>query len=60
LQKSYAPLKGNIRARKWEWEGWGAGWGAGIGGFGDSIRNEDEEKSNKNDFKMSNSQIHLE
>jgi hypothetical protein len=37
LQRSYAPVQGNARARKWEWVGWGAGQGEGIGGFGDSI-----------------------
>ena len=37
LQRSYAPVQGNARARKWEWVGWGAGWGEGIGGFVDSI-----------------------
>jgi hypothetical protein len=37
LQRSYAPVQGNARARKWEWVGWGAGQGEGIGDFGDSI-----------------------
>jgi hypothetical protein len=37
LQRSYAPVQGNARARKREWVGWGAGQGEGIGGFGDSI-----------------------
>jgi hypothetical protein len=37
LAKSYAPVQGNARARKWEWVGWGAGQGEGIGDFGDSI-----------------------
>jgi hypothetical protein len=35
LQRSYAPVQGNARARKWM--GWGAGQGEGIKGFGDSI-----------------------
>ena len=26
LRRSYAPVQGNARARKWEWVGWGAGW----------------------------------
>jgi hypothetical protein len=29
LQKSYAPVQGNARARKREWVGWGAGQGEG-------------------------------
>jgi hypothetical protein len=37
LRRSYAPVQGNARARKWEWVGWGAGQEEGIGGFGDSI-----------------------
>jgi hypothetical protein len=37
LQRSYAPVQGNARARKWEWVGRGAELGEGIGGFGDSI-----------------------
>ena len=37
LQRLYAPVQGNARARKREWVGWGAGQGEGIGGFGDSI-----------------------
>ena len=37
LQRSYAPVQGNARARKWEWVGWGAGLGDVVGGFGDSI-----------------------
>ena len=37
LQKSYALVQGNARARKQEWVGWGAGQGEGIGGFGDTI-----------------------
>jgi hypothetical protein len=27
LRRSYAPVQGNARARKWEWVGWGAGLG---------------------------------
>ena len=27
LQRLYAPVQGNARARKWEWVGWGAGGG---------------------------------
>jgi hypothetical protein len=37
LQRSYAPVQGNARAKKWEWVGRGAGQGEGIGGSGDSI-----------------------
>ena len=37
LQRSYAPVQGNARARKWEWVGWEEEWGEGIGGFGNSI-----------------------
>jgi hypothetical protein len=29
LQRLYAPVQGNARARKWEWVGWGAGRGWG-------------------------------
>jgi hypothetical protein len=25
LRRSYTPVQGNARARKWEWVGWGAG-----------------------------------
>ena len=35
LQRSYAPVQGNVRARKREWVGWGAVQGEGyreIGG----------------------------
>jgi hypothetical protein len=31
LRRSYAPVQGNARARKWELVGWGAGWGGGLG-----------------------------
>jgi hypothetical protein len=27
LQRLYAPVQGNARARKQDWVGWGAGWG---------------------------------
>jgi hypothetical protein len=27
LQRLYAPVQGNARARKQEWVDWGAGWG---------------------------------
>jgi hypothetical protein len=37
LQRSYAPVQGNARARKWEWVGWGAGREEGIGDVGDHI-----------------------
>jgi hypothetical protein len=37
LRRSYAPVQGNARARKWEWVGWGAGQGEGIEGIGDNI-----------------------
>jgi hypothetical protein len=37
LQRSYAPVQRNARARKLWWVGWGAGRGKDIGGFGDSI-----------------------
>ena len=37
LRRSYAPVQGNARARKWEWVDWGAGLGEGIGDFEDSI-----------------------
>ena len=37
LQRLYAPVQGNARARKWKWVGWGAEQEEGIGGFGDSI-----------------------
>jgi hypothetical protein len=33
LQRCYAPAKGNARARKQEWVGWGAGGGEGDSGF---------------------------
>jgi hypothetical protein len=45
LLRLYA--KGNARARKQEWVGWGAGQGEGIGGFGDSIWNVNEKIPNK-------------
>jgi hypothetical protein len=37
LQTLYAPVQGNTRAMKQEWEGWGAGQGEGIGNFRNSI-----------------------
>jgi hypothetical protein len=37
LQRLYALVQGNARARKGEWVGWGVGWGEGTGGFGDRI-----------------------
>jgi hypothetical protein len=37
LQRFYAPVQGNARARKQEWVGWGAGQEEDIGEFGDSI-----------------------
>jgi hypothetical protein len=37
LQRSYIPVQGNARAKKWEWVGWGAGQRDGIGDFQDSI-----------------------
>jgi hypothetical protein len=37
LQRSYAPVQGNARARKQERVGWQAGLGEGIGDFRDSI-----------------------
>ena len=43
LQRLYALVQGNARARKQKWVGWGAGQGEGIGDFwrgtrkGDSI-----------------------
>jgi hypothetical protein len=37
LQRLYAPVQGEARARRWEWVGRGAGWGEGMGDFQDSI-----------------------
>jgi hypothetical protein len=37
LQRLYAPVQGNFRARKLEWVGRGAGWGECIGDFQDSL-----------------------
>ena len=37
LQRLYAPIQGNARARKREWVGWEAGQGEGIENFWDSI-----------------------
>jgi hypothetical protein len=34
LRRSYAPVQGNARARKWEWVGRGAGQGEGMGALG--------------------------
>ena len=39
LRRSYAPVQGNARARKWEWVDRGAGWREGIGNFWDNILN---------------------
>jgi hypothetical protein len=33
LQRLYAPIQGNARARKQEWVGWGARWEEFIGDF---------------------------
>jgi hypothetical protein len=43
LRRSYVPVQGNARARKWECVGQGAGQREGIGGFGDSIWSVNEE-----------------
>ena len=43
LQRSYATVPVNSRAKNQEWVGWGAGQGEGIGDFGDSIWNVNEE-----------------
>ena len=44
LERSYAPVQGNARARKQEWVGWGAVCVCGgIGDFGDNIGNVNEE-----------------
>jgi hypothetical protein len=37
LQRLYAPIQRNIRARKQEWVDWSAGWGEGIREFWDII-----------------------
>jgi hypothetical protein len=37
LLRSYAPVQGNARVRKWGWVGWGTGQGEGIGDFWDNI-----------------------
>jgi hypothetical protein len=37
LQRLYAPVQGNARARKWKWVGSEAGQGEGIGDFQGSI-----------------------
>ena len=37
LQTLYAPVQGNVRAKKWERVGRGARWGEGTGNFQDSI-----------------------
>ena len=37
LQRLYAPVQGNARARNQEWVGWGARRGEVIGDFLDSI-----------------------
>ena len=34
LRRSYVPVQGNARARKWEWVGWGAGLGRVYGALG--------------------------
>jgi hypothetical protein len=47
LQTLYAPVQGNVRAKKWEWVGRGAGQEEGIGNFRDSIWNVNKI-SNKN------------
>jgi hypothetical protein len=39
LQTLYAPVQGNVRAKKWEWVVRGAGGEEGIGNFQDSIWN---------------------
>jgi hypothetical protein len=43
-QTLYAPVQGNARAKKWEWEGRGVG-GEGVGDFWDSIGNVIEENT---------------
>jgi hypothetical protein len=43
LQRLYAPIQGNTRARKQEWVGWRAGWVEGIRDFWNSILIVNEE-----------------
>jgi hypothetical protein len=52
LQRSYAPVQGNARARKWEWVGWGTAWGGGYRGFEVYHWKCKFKKSNKNALKM--------
>jgi hypothetical protein len=43
LRRSYVPVQGNARARKWKRLGLGSGQGKGIAYFGDNIWNVNEE-----------------
>ena len=45
LQRLYAPVEGNARARKQEWVGRGMGGGVGMSDFWDSIANVNEENT---------------
>jgi hypothetical protein len=46
VQTLYASVKGNTRAKKWEWVGGGVS-GEGVGDFWDSIGNVNEENTLK-------------
>jgi hypothetical protein len=43
IQRLYAPVQGNARAREQKWVVWGAGWGKGIGDIRDNISIVNEE-----------------
>jgi hypothetical protein len=45
MQTLYASVRGNARAKKWEWVGRGFGGGGGLGDFGDSTGNVNEENT---------------
>ena len=44
MQTLYAPVQGNARAKKWDWEGREVG-GEGMGDFWGSIGNVNEENT---------------
>jgi D-hexose-6-phosphate mutarotase len=56
LERLYAPIQGNARARKWEWADWGAGQGEVIGDFGIAFEMYMKKIPYKTLFKKTNQQ----
>jgi hypothetical protein len=57
LQTLYTPVRGNARAKKWEWVGSGAECVKSKGYFRDSTGNVNEKVSNKKIEKKNNEYV---